>query len=849
MDEAGQVRPGYGDVLARLKDLGPDGLERQWALGQRVMRENGVSYNAAADEAAASRPWVLDPVPRVIDPGEWATLSADLVQRAQLLEALYNDFYGPQQLLERGAVPPALVLNHPGFLHPCHGMMSDAGAGGGGLRPLGFLAFDLARAPDGRWWVLADRTQGPTGAGYALENRQATARTLPDLIKECRVERLAGFFAGWRDALRAASPRDLPQPRVVLLSPGPQGESYFEHTFLARYLGFTLVQGADLTVRDRVVFMKTVGGLRRVDVIVRRVDDAYCDPLELRGDSTLGVAGLLQAIRAGNVVVTNAPGSGVLATPALTPFYPALCRTLLGEELRLNTVATWWCGQEDAREYVEANLRRLVLKPAFPGARAQGPDGRLLKDVVFGDQLSDEDVELVIDQLREYPGSWIAQENVNLSTSPVYDGERLRPRHMVLRVFVAASEQHPGGFHVMPGGLTRVSAAEDSRLTAMQVGGGSKDTWVRSESPVQFRSLLPAPGTVRSPMGATFDLPSRVADDLFWLGRYVERAEATARLLRALAARLEVDAAGTGADVRALTDGLVEVTYGDEPPEGAADEPPAVWMRAALAVPSMPGGLTDGLTRARRLAATLRDRLSPDIGRTLAGLAPPTREVAPEDVATALDQVILTLSAFAGLTAESVLRSQEYRFLDLGRRIERTITTAALVVVAAQTDPDDRGLALEAIMESMATAMTYRLRYLATPALEPTLELVLRDEANPRGLAFQLAAIRDHLSAMPRARAERPTAEEKRAGRLLEEVRGSDPARLAAMPVDAACPGCPPELESFMVRVRHETEALAELMAKHYLEHSLPLSELRRTWGEPEVPDGDGQGIATGGGV
>ena len=673
------TRPAYAELWPSLMAMGPEGLAGRWAVGQRLLRDNGVTYHAPGGGDLTERAWGLDPVPRIIPAGEWATLAEDLVQRARLIEALFLDFYGSQRLLEDGAVPPALVLNHPGFLHPCHGLPVPLGMRGE-PRPLGLIAFDLARGPDGRWWVLTDRTQGPAGAGYALENRQAVARTLPDPIMQHPVEPLGAFFDEWRDALRAMSPRSDQAPRVVLLSPGSESPTYFEQAFLARALGFSLVQGADLTVRDQVVFLKTVGGLRRIDVVVRRVDDSYCDPLELRGGSLQGVAGLLQAVRAGNVAVSNAPGSGVVATPSLTPFYPGLCRRLLGEDLRLNTVATWWCGQADALAYVEQNLEQLVLKPSFPGAPALGPDGRPVH-IIFGDQLSAADRSELIGQMRERPGAWTAQENVNLSTVPTLDGDRLRPRHVVLRAFVAASATAPGGFVVMPGGLTRVSSTEDSRLTAMQIGGASKDTWVQAEprpggvGMVSARTASPRPAA--EPRG-DFDLPSRAADNLFWLGRYVERGETMARLLRALAIRLREQPSGGGAGMAILTEALVAVTYGDDPPEGASDEPPGSWLRAALVQPAVPGGLCDCLSRARQLAAVLRDRLSPEIGRVLGGLHPPMNAGDPEAVVAALDAMVLTLSAFAGLTAESVLRSQEYRFLDLGRRLERAHATATL---------------------------------------------------------------------------------------------------------------------------------------------------------------------------
>ncbi|MEO1237902.1 MAG: circularly permuted type 2 ATP-grasp protein, partial [Planctomycetota bacterium] len=528
----GAVRENWRGLADRLDGLGGGEFERRWQQGRRMIQDNGVTYNVYGDPRGMDRPWVLDPVPLVLGAQEWTRIEAGLIQRARLLNAVCADLYGPQRLLTGAELPAPLILGHPGFLRPCHNLAVPGG------RYLSLMAVDLARSPDGRWWVLNDRTQAPSGAGYALENRLVLSRSLPGVFRDCRVTRLAQFFARLREALRAMSPRVGQNPRIVLLTPGPFNETFFEHAYLARYLGFTLAQGDDLTVRNNEVFLKTLGGLRRVDVVLRRLDDSYCDPLELRPDSAIGVPGLVQAAWAGNVVLANALGTGLLETAGLMPFYSGLCRSVLGEEERLPSVATWWCGQPKELEYVVEHLHELVLKPAFPGAPAPGLGGVPI-DAVFGETLTAAQREEIVGRVRDRPEAYAAQESIPLSTAPVWENGRLTPRHLMLRAYVAAT---PGGegYQVMPGGLTRVSTSAESMVTSMQRGGGSKDTWVLSDSPISSFSLLPRSGDLGATTisGDSFNLPSRVADNLFWLGRYVERAEGLVRLLRAVVSRL-----------------------------------------------------------------------------------------------------------------------------------------------------------------------------------------------------------------------------------------------------------------------------------------------------------------------
>src|SRR5271154_377128 len=605
----GILRPHWDRFIHSLSALGDQELSRRWQTAKHRIRENGVTYNVYGDPLGMDRPWNLDAIPLVIPPSEWSQLEAGLIQRARLLNLILADLYGPQRLLHDGLIPPALVFANPGFWRPCHGVR----VAGDTYLPL--LAVDLARGPDGEWWVISDRTQAPSGAGYSLENRIVMAETFPDLFRKFRVKRLASFFRAFRETLLRLSPMAPANPRVVLLTPGPFNETYFEHSYLARYLGFTLVQGGDLTVRDSRVFLKTLEGLKQVDVILRRVDDGFCDPIELRSDSYLGVAGLLQAVRAGNVTVANALGSGLIETSAFMPFFPGLCRRMLGEDLKLPTAATWWCGQPNALRYVLDNLDSLVIKPAFP-SKGMEP--------VFGGKLGPDERSRLIEQIRESPQEFAGQELLNLSSVPAWSERHdLRPRRVVLRVYLAAKGD---SWVVIPGGLARVSPSIDTPVVSMQRGGGSKDTWVLSDKPVGTFSLQqPRYIPVELSRGVANDLPSRAADHFFWLGRYAERSEHLARMLRCILIRLIGEpGAANEPEWESLTKvhDCLESPHArlakDEPelyPDLSRDLEQEILSRIFEELRS--DSLTATLYRAARSAAQVRDRLSSDLLRVV----------------------------------------------------------------------------------------------------------------------------------------------------------------------------------------------------------------------------------------
>ncbi|MDB5309043.1 MAG: hypothetical protein JWO38_3245 [Gemmataceae bacterium] len=796
-------RPHWAPFFESLDDLGPADLGRRWRDAQQLIRDNGVTYNVYGDPRGIARPWQLDPIPLLIAPAEAAHLEAGLAQRGKLLELVLADLYGPQHLIRAGLIPPELVFPNPGFLRPCHGVKPPGG------RFLHLYAANLGRGGDGHWRVLGDRTQAPSGAGYALENRIVMTRTLREAFRDCRVHRLAPFFQTFRDTLRESAPRNRDNPRVVLLTPGPYNETYFEHAYLARYLGYTLVEGGDLTVRDNRVFLKVLGGLQPVDVIFRRLDDDFCDPLELRPDSFLGVPGLTHAVRSGTVAVANALGTGVLESPALLAYLPRLCRDLLGEDLRLGSVPTWWCGEPDALRYVLDHLGDLVIKPAFPAARVEP---------VFPEELGREDRDRVVDRLRARPREYVAQARLDLSTTPVMHDGHLVPRKMVLRTYLAADRD---GFTMMPGGLTRVSAAADTMVVSMQRGGGSKDTWVLAAGPVSEFSLLPAGGRVELTR-AGGDLPSRAADNLFWLGRYAERAEGTTRLLRGIAVRL-AERSGL-AEVPEMLALLRALGLHSNPPTVETDGDPADRVIPAVFDRTHPVSLASAVRGVRRVAAVVRDLISIDMWRVLNGLgdfpddpAAVYGEDGPTaaDVLDLLNRTVITLAAFGGLAVDSMTRAAGWRFLDMGRKLERALHTLAMLKGTLVRPARQEGPVLDAVLEVADSGMTYRRRYLSSLRAEAVLDLLVADETNPRSLASQLAALADDVDHLPRpARGAGRAPEQRLALHALSVVRLAEAEKLAVV-----ADGARPALAELLDHVGALLTALSDAITQQYLTH------------------------------
>ena len=520
----GELRPHARRFVDELSELPLDELIRRREQAHRHIYENAVTYTSQDESERINRPWDFDVLPLVLEAHEWQRVSAGLAQRGRLLNHILADIYGPQHLFQRGLLPAELVYSHPGFQRACHNLLPPDSL------HLHLYAADLARTPDGSWWVASDRTESPSGAGYALENRLVSAGMYSDSFRARQVERLAPFFMALRELMDRLASTRREKAQIVLMSQGTSNPNYFEDAYLSRYLGYMIVEGGDLATRNEQVMLKTLGGLRRVDAILRRVDGIDCDPLELRGDSALGVAGMVQAVRSGKVAVVNSLGSGLLECPAFLAFLPILCREVLGEELLIPSVATWWCGGETERAYVLEHLNELTVRTCYRD---------LHREPLVVERLSRKQREQLIDAIKARPGEYIAQGHLQRSTVPVWLRSAVESWPVALRTYLVAVGD---SYTCMPGGLARVSPVAHRLDLSISNGEGSKDAWVLSDGPVHPVSLLKPPGYIQELRRSGAELPSRVADNLFWLGRHAERAEGATRLLRTTIARMTGEA-------------------------------------------------------------------------------------------------------------------------------------------------------------------------------------------------------------------------------------------------------------------------------------------------------------------
>lgn len=738
MDVTGRPRPDWLQFLGELAKYSTAETQARFELARRHIRDAGVTYRISGE--SKERDWPLGPLPLILSKKDWQLIAEGVEQRANLLELILQDLYGPARLISSDMLPAVVLTGGVDYIRGLSGVRPPGGS------YLQLYAADIGRGPDGRWWVVDDRTQGPSGAGYALENRLVLSRAFPDVYKAMNVQRLAPFFDSMRKGLAAAADRT--EPRICLLTPGPHSTTYFEQTHLARYLGFLLVEGDDLVARDGKVYVRTIDGLKRADVILRRVDADYVDPLELNNESRLGVAGLLEAIRAGGVSVLNMPGTGLLESKALLGFLPSLCRYLTGEDLKMPNVATWWCGQARERQIVEDNLDEMVIAPAFNVAA--GADAAW-KPSLIGDLDTDRQVALRT-RLNDRPHDIVGQEVVRLSTTPAWRAGLLEPAPFVLRVYAART---PDGFKIMPGGFCRMSDRLDVRAISMGDHVSAADVWVIDDQPVEAISLMPSQENVKV-RRITGHLPSRAADNLYWLGRYLERAEATLRLVRSICTSLtDPDATPSGDGAKGDTRrGLrhLLLTWGALPSDFAAELDEARTARAALLGVEAFGSVLNLVRDAGRTAAAMRERLSGEFWSLLQnlelGLAARQGESGSEaETLLQVETSLRQLYALSGLGSEDMNRGPGWSFLDMGRRLERAINTCRLARVFAgeETDRDQ----LSFLLDQTDSQITYRARYLEGLAPAPIRDMALLDPYNPRSVVFQVNCLRQRLRTLP----------------------------------------------------------------------------------------------------
>ena len=726
--------------------LGPEGfsdLNRRTADLQRQVRDNGITYNVYADAGGPQRPWSLDLFPLIIPTAQWQRIEAGVLQRVRLLEAILDDVYGPQKLLARNLLPAALVQGHPGYLRPLHGARPAGG------RRLHIAAFDLARDPAGAWWVVGQRTQAPSGLGYLLENRLIISRLFPEAFRDLKVQRLAATYRALLESLITRAPAGGDEPRIVLLTPGPYNETYFEHAYLARYLGLTLVEGSDLTVRNERLYLKTLKGLEPVHGVLKRLDDEFLDPLELRADSHLGVPGLLQAVRAGNVLVANCPGSGFLESTALLGFLPALSRHLLGEELRLPALPTWWCGERAAMHSALPHLADTVIKSTYAGPGA---------GTVLGRNLTRRNLDEWAGRIARDPEDYTVQGYLRLSQMPTWKssrwGERILARSLLLRVFAVSDGAN--GWRVLPGGLTRI-ASEELEIASMQRGGSSADTWVITEGEVDPTSLLhhehPAVDTPHRSRTVT----SRAAENLFWLGRYTERTENTARLARVAITGLN----GEDQDSQPLLGWLSELSVANGlvlSAVPAATQARRLFERSLIAALGDPKAtsVNFNLCAVRGAAGAVRERLSQEQWNLMVRAEQEFRlgcascisegEYSTVEALRVLEMLSQHTAAMTGAQTDRMTRDDGWRLLSTGRHLERLGFLAQALAAAFETGAVHDEAGFEAIVALFDSTITFHAQYQQRHDIPALLDLLVLDRENPRSLGWVAQTLRGRLA-------------------------------------------------------------------------------------------------------
>ncbi|GAA1435060.1 circularly permuted type 2 ATP-grasp protein [Microlunatus lacustris] len=831
----GTPRRGWRSLLAGLERFVDGDLAHAQHEVARLLEDDNVTYTpspgaavsvvddpvpAVATALAEPRPWRLDPVPLVLDDREWAGLEAGVVQRAELLDAVLADLYGPQRLLASGDIPAAAVFDHGEYLRPVVGTEALE------RQRLFTTAADLGRDAAGGWKVLADRTQAPSGAGFAMQNRRVVSRVVPELYHAAHLHRLTPFFQAMRTALVESAPPAVEDPRVVVLSPGPHSETAFDQAFVASLLGFPLVEGSDLTVRDGRVWLRGLGRLEQVDVILRRVDAVWTDPLELRSGSRLGTSGLLECVRQGTVSVVNTLGSGILENPALLPFLPRLSERLLGQRLRLPSVDTWWCGDRAGRSHVRAHLDELVVRPISRDA------GRS----VLGSALTAAQRERLLARIDAAPHRFVGQEVLPLSSAPTTVAERLVPRDVVLRCFAVRSGT---SYTPMLGGLARVADQAGDRhgpLVTAPDGGLAKDVWVVSSDPVlATRVLVPrqAAGLPRSGAAPTGMVP-RVLSDLFWFGRYAERAEDLLRLV--LAARtvaVETDLDTThGRALEVLLQAVTQVSTTYPGFLGRAELMPE--LRAMLLDRQRRGTAAQSLASLSMAAQGVRDQLSEDVWMVMAEMDRALAALAahPDDQGLQLvdtgERVLAGLLALAGVVSENMVRDPGWYLLDAGRGLERALQVVALlrVTLDRQRAPETDRMVEEAVLTASESILTYRRRYRGRAGVEALVELLVVDQHNPRSVAYQLARVLTDLQALPTTS---PTARPLRLlDTLVETVRTADPATLVV-----AEGGRRRGLERFLADLHDQLRDLSDAVRTQYQQQPPSQQALAdtSTWG------------------
>ncbi|HEY5916172.1 MAG TPA: circularly permuted type 2 ATP-grasp protein [Chryseolinea sp.] len=740
-DFEGDVKEHWKKLLTNIELLDTEELKGRQQELLTLLKENGVTYNVYGDTDGLNRPWLLDALPLLISAAEWRITVRGMKQRAYVLNKILEDIYGERRLLKEKIIPPELIYAHSGFLRPCDKIKLP------GENQLILYASDLSRGPDGKVWVLKDRTQAPSGMGYALENRSALSRVLPELFKGHKTTKLGGFFNSMMEAFLEIAPQGKEQPRIVLLTPGPRNETYFEHAFLASHMGFTLAQGDDLVARDGFVWIKTVEGLEKVDVILRRVDDAYCDPLELREDSHLGIPGLLEVVRKGNVSIANPLGSSILENTGLMAFMHNIFKYFLNEDPIFKMVATWWCGQKKEMDYVIQHIDELVIKKID---RTSG------SGTVIGSRLSKSEKQTLIEKIKVQPYLYVGQEEVGFSTSPVFTKDKLEPRYTVLRTFLVASK---GDYEVMPGGLSRCSPEKGSFLVSNQDGGIAKDTWVETQAK-SATTLIHHADLRRKAV-----LPSRAAENLYWVGRYSQRVLRTSRFIRIVLRNLTQSGySSSGQESEAQKALLQTVTHLTSSYPGFIEEDENLTtddklreIHKLICDPSQEGGILFTVNNLIKAMYAVRDKWAVDNWRIIDDIEDSKRklEVLEIDgirhVFSSLDKLNGSLLSFLEMNRQSMYRGEGWLMYRIGQLIEEISLelTQYRALLTFQYEESVEFQILEALLVSNQNLSNYRSVYRTYFDIAPALDLLFLNKQNPISILSQLEMLMKFIDQLP----------------------------------------------------------------------------------------------------
>lgn len=823
----GSPLPHWDYIVNSIDAMGHQELADRQKKAQSILRDDGATFNLLSLPLKTNA-WTLDPIPMLISSEEWADIESGLIERSELFNLILKDIYGERTLIKQGILPPEIIFDHPGFIRQCQDIRLN------GQHQLLMQAMDLIRLPDGTFTIVSDRTQAPNGAGYALENRTVLSRVLPSMFRDSQVHRLSLYFHTLRQTLSTLGRHLSVNPRIVVLTPGTQSASYFEHTFLANYLGYSLVQGSDLTVRRGKLWMKALNGLKKVDVILRRVDDVFCDQAELLTDRYTGVPGLLEVIREGNVVVANPLGSGILETPALLKYLPAISQYFLGHPLKIPSVQTWWCGDSNDLDYVTANIGNLIIKQSI---RRYG------KASVYGRELTIEQQKKLIEKIKLSPHRYVAQGYVSASQTASWQGDRISSQPTILRTFTVSNLT---SYSAMPGGLSRVSNSNHASVVTNYFSSQSKDTWILASEPEKHLSLLDQTQGNTTEYDAQANLPSRVIENLFWMGRYAERAETSLRLLRTVFIQLENSDPLPFECQKVLLRSL-SIQTGSIPGFCAEElelfNQPEAELLKLITDKKSPGSIKSNLRFLVNCSEQVKEMLSADTRKIINDLQDHILQLdsvfkdrlpaAPEEF---LDDIVTSLLALSGLNHESMLRGVDWRFQALGRRTERAVQTATLIRSAfSYSLPQyEQQQIIESVLLTVEALISYRRRYRTQQGIACGLDLIMMDESNPRSLYYQFNELLLHTEKLPRSETSvRALSPEIKI--ILKSINDIQLANLEGLAQINTKTKRRDALVDLMTSLLSELEAFTTALSDKYFDHmTVPQQLVRPNW-EQEI--------------